>query len=154
MAGHQAVNVVRVGPIDLSDDDLSPDEWMARRNAQVAQRGRAELAGRQAWADSIRTGQTVNASQPGHLRAIGMQALREQAARTNLSHGYNPNEPRDERGRWTTGGAATSQHESWLDHSPGARTIVGDTARGGHRPRPGLPFTSPGSVRRREQPPG
>ncbi len=129
MAGHQTGNRVRVGPVDLSDDDLSPDEWMARRNAQVAQRGRAELAGRQAWADSIRTGQDINASQPSHLRAIGMRALSGQAARTNLSHGYNPNEPRDERGRWTTGGAAASQHANWLDRSPGARKIVGDAAR-------------------------
>jgi hypothetical protein len=107
MAGHQAGNRVRVGPFDLHDD-LNPDEWVARRNAQVAQRGRAELAGRQAWENSIRTGQGLNASQPGHLRAIGMQALSGQPARTNPGHGYNPDEPRDERGRWTTGGAAAS----------------------------------------------
>src|SRR5215469_13756720 len=99
MAGHQADNRLRVGPFDLGDD-LSDDEWMARRNAQVAQRGRAELAGRQAWVDSIHSGQNVNASQPGHLRALGMQALSRQPSGTNLSHGYNPNEPRDERGRW------------------------------------------------------
>jgi hypothetical protein len=107
MAGHQAGNRVRVGPFDLNDD-LNADEWMARRNAQVAQRGRAELAGRQAWANSIRTGQSVNASQPGHLRTIGMQALSGQPVRTSPGHGYNPDEPRDEHGRWTTGGATTS----------------------------------------------
>jgi hypothetical protein len=37
-----------------------------------------------------------------------MQALSGQAGRTNLSHGYNPNEPRDAHGRWTTGGATSS----------------------------------------------
>jgi hypothetical protein len=129
MAGYQVGNRVRVGAFDLSDDDLSPDEWMARRNAQVAQRGRAELAGRQAWADSIRTGRSVNASQPSHVTALGMTVPNRQPAPTNLSRGYNPNEPRDEHGRWTTGGTSASQPPSWLDRSPGAKAIVGDAAR-------------------------
>ena len=123
MAGHQADNRVRIGPFDLSDG-LSRDEWMARRKAQVAQRGRAEVAGRQAWTDSIHAGQNLNASQPGQLRALGMQAL---SGQSSGSHGYNPNEPRDERGRWTTGGA--SKIKSWLDRSPAAKAIVGDASR-------------------------
>lgn len=128
MAGHQAGNHVRVGLFDLNDD-LSPDEWVTRRNAQVAQRGRAELAGRQIWAEAIRTGQDINASQLSHLRALGTRALGGQPARTNPGHGYDPNEPRDERGRWTTGGTTTAQRESWLDRSLEARAIVGDAAQ-------------------------
>lgn len=125
----QASNRVRVGPFDLNDD-LSPDEWVARRNAQVAQKGRAELAGRKAWTDSIRTGKSVEASQPSHVMALGMRALGGQPEEPNAGHGYNPNEPRDERGRWTTGGAGTSQQRTGLDRNPLARAIVGDVARG------------------------
>jgi hypothetical protein len=95
---------------DSGDDDLSLDDWMARRNAQVAQRHEADLAGRQAWADAIRTGHDVNAARPGDVRATGMRALSRQPVRGNPSHGYNPDEPRDWHGRWTTGaaGAATT----------------------------------------------
>jgi hypothetical protein len=128
MARDQAGNRVRVGPFDLNDD-LSPVEWMTRRNAQVARRSPAERPGRQAWANSIRTGQNVNASQPDQLRTLGMQALSGQSTRTNLSHGYNPNEPRDDHGRWTTGGVASSQHQNWLDRSPEARAAVGKATR-------------------------
>ena len=128
MAGRQTGNRVRVGPFDLNDD-LSPDEWVARRNAQVAQKGRAELAGRKAWTDSIRTAKNLNASQPSHIVALGMWSLSGQRSQPNSDHGYNPNEPRDEHGRWTTGGAATSQQGSWLDRNPLARAIVGNEAQ-------------------------
>jgi hypothetical protein len=60
------------------------------------------------WADSTRAGQPVQAPQPSHVRAVGMQAIGGPAGRTNPSHEYNPNEPRDEHGRWTTGGATAS----------------------------------------------
>lgn len=129
MTRGQTGNRVRVGPFDLNDGDLSPDDWMAWRNTQVAQRDRADRAGRQAWANSIRTGRDVNASDPSHIRSTGMRALGGRPAPTDASHGYNPNEPRDERGRWTTGGAATSKHEGWLDNNPGVRTIAGQGAR-------------------------
>ena len=87
------------------------------------------MAGRQAWTDSIRTGKSINASQPSHIRAAGVRALSAQPTRPDPGHGYNPNEPRDERGRWTTGGATTSQRENWLDRSPAARAIIGYETR-------------------------
>ena len=119
MAGHQAGNGRIVGPFDAGDDDLSLDDWMARRKAQVSLRQGADLAGRQAWAQSIRTGQRVNAAQPSDVTATGMRALSGQPARTNLSHGYNPDEPRDEHGRWTAGGGGSTTHPA----APNARTI-------------------------------
>jgi hypothetical protein len=108
MAGYRASDGARVGETKTGDDGLSANEWMARRNAQVAQRGRAGVAGRQAWTNSIRTGRDVDASDAGHIRSTGMRALSDQRTPTGSSHGYNPNEPRDDRGRWTTGGAGAS----------------------------------------------
>jgi hypothetical protein len=37
-----------------------------------------------------------------------MKALGGQGNQNGRSHGYNPDEPRDDRGRWTTGGAGAS----------------------------------------------
>lgn len=128
MAGRQTGNRVRVGSFDLRDD-LKLNDWMARRNAQVAGRDKAEQAGRQAWVNSIRTGNGVDASQPSQIRAVGMSALSGQPTSTNLSHGNNANEPRDGHRRWTAGGARAFPGASGLDRSPGARAIVGDAAR-------------------------
>jgi hypothetical protein len=112
MAGYAARNGARVGPLGLGDGDLSIDDWMAGRNAQVALQKRADLAGRQAWADSIYTGKSVNASQSSDIRAVGMRSLAGQPTPANLAHGYNPNEPRDEHGRWTTGVGLTAQPQA------------------------------------------
>jgi len=108
MAGYQTGNGLRVGSSDGGDEDLNVDDWMARRKAQISLRQSADLAGRKAWAASVRTGQNVHAAQPSDLRAMGMRALSEEPARASLSHGYNPDEPRDGHGRWTAGGAAGS----------------------------------------------
>ena len=153
MAGRQAGNGRRVRPFDASDDDLSVDDWMAGRNTQIARRSGADRAGRQAWVDAIRTGQDVKAAQPGDLGAIGMQALSGQLARTNISHGYNPDEPRDDRGRWTTGGGASSagtggngQHPSagllgalfpWAVPAAGGRTLKSAMVTAPTNPRVG-----------------
>ena len=90
MAGHGAGGSQRAEQFDSSDDDLAINDWMAGRNAQIAWRRGASLAGR----ELAHTGQSANPS-----------------ARTN-SRGYNPDEPRDGHGRWTTGGATSSTHST------------------------------------------
>lgn len=108
MAGYRAGDGARVGETKLGDDGLSANEWMARRNAQVAQRSQADAAGRQAWTNSIHTGRDVDASDAGRIRSTGMRALSSRRTATGSSHGYNAGEPRDDHGRWTTGGAGVS----------------------------------------------
>jgi hypothetical protein len=53
------------------------DDWMAWRNADVAQRSDAETAGREAWEQATCTGQNLTAAQPGDLVAIGAGILNQ-----------------------------------------------------------------------------
>ena len=53
------------------------NEWMAQRNADVHQLARdAEAAGREAWEQSTRTGQSVAAMRPGDVAALGAKMLK------------------------------------------------------------------------------
>jgi hypothetical protein len=53
------------------------DDWMAWRNADVAQRSDAEAAGREAWEQATRNGQDLTAAQPSDLVAIGAGLLNQ-----------------------------------------------------------------------------
>lgn len=63
------------------DDDADIDDWMAQRNADLQQLGPdAAAVGREAWAQSTRTGQNLSAVQPSGVAAIGAQALGQDAS--------------------------------------------------------------------------
>jgi hypothetical protein len=55
-------------------------EWMAQRQREVSGGPQAELAGRQAWADSTLTGRNLVAARPSDVRALGAQVQNLAAA--------------------------------------------------------------------------
>lgn len=70
------------------DDDADIDDWMAQRNAAVQQLGPgAAAAGREAWAQSMRTGENLPAGQPADVAAIGAQPLGQDASPSELAAG-------------------------------------------------------------------
>ena len=71
MAGFQPLR----RPIGVFDDSDDIDDWMARRNAEVARRPDAEAAGREAWNQATRSGQNLGAARPNDLVRLGVQSL-------------------------------------------------------------------------------
>ncbi|THD82035.1 MAG: hypothetical protein E7812_04315 [Phenylobacterium sp.] len=67
-------------PVDAFDDDDDIDDWMARRNVQLAAQQDAEAAGREAWNQATQTGQDVTAATPHDLIQLGAQKLRDDNA--------------------------------------------------------------------------
>jgi hypothetical protein len=57
-------------------------DWIAWRNADVAQRSDAEAAGRKAWEQATRTGQNLSAAQPSDVVAIGAGILNQDDPKT------------------------------------------------------------------------
>jgi hypothetical protein len=79
-------------PVSPFDDDDDIDDWMLGRNAQVAGRDAAEAAGRTAWNDGARSGEYVDAPQPGDLVRLGTQALSAGAAANDDGASSGPDE--------------------------------------------------------------
>ena len=67
----------RVGPVDVENFDHFDgiDDWMAARNAQLAQKDDADLAGREAWDEATRSGRNLQAPRPSDLTMIGARYL-------------------------------------------------------------------------------
>ena len=57
-------------------------EWFKQRKAQVKDAAAAARIGRQAWVDSVRTGENVQARQPSDLQALGASVQRQQSLPT------------------------------------------------------------------------
>ena len=76
MARYQPGAALRVGPVDAVDDEGDINNWVAQRNAAMAIKRAADAAGRQAWEDSVRDGEVIQAANPSDVIAIGMRRLR------------------------------------------------------------------------------
>lgn len=104
MAENRTGKGSRAGPLNRDDKAPALEYWMTRGMGQSGQ------------------GSATNRNGPQ------VQASDGKPTRTNRPQGYNPNEPRDEHGRWTAGGGAMAQRRNWMDRSPGMRKAVGNAA--------------------------
>jgi hypothetical protein len=65
--------------VDLFDDAAEPADWMAGRNADIATRADAELAGRETWDRATRTGEDLAAARPDDVIRLGAMTMRNGA---------------------------------------------------------------------------